>query len=175
MSSLLDISGTLRNYFTLNNKATIHQGNGEPSNDLGNVSDIYIDLSNGCSYIKEVSNQWKKIVTETQLSTVFVFKGSKEYYSQLPTSGNKTGDIYNIINADVEHGINAGDNVAWEEDHWEKLGGVIDLSKFKLGNLSDVSLTNLVDGQGIKYDAQSGQWINGEVGKSVVATIKYYV
>lgn len=55
---------------------------------------------------------------------VYTYKGQKENYSDLPTSGNELGDVWNIKNADEEHGIRAGDNVAWnEEEEWDNIAG----------------------------------------------------
>ena len=62
------------------------------------------------------------------LSTVYIFKGSVTTYADLPATGQKIGDVYNIENADSIHSIAAGDNVAWEGGNWEKLGGSIDLT-----------------------------------------------
>lgn len=47
------------------------------------------------------------------LSTVYIFKGSVTTYADLPATGQKIGDVYNIENADSIHSIAAGDNVAW--------------------------------------------------------------
>lgn len=73
------------------------------------------------------------------------YKGSVENYSDLPTNP-ENGDMYNIANGDIEHQINAGDNVVWVEDSkiWDNLGGFIDLTKLQVmmdfpNWLSDVS------------------------------------
>lgn len=58
------------------------------------------------------------------LDKIYNYKGQKENYSDLPTSGNKIGDVWNIKNADEEQHIKAGDNVAWnEENAWDILSG----------------------------------------------------
>lgn len=68
------------------------------------------------------------LASTEDISTVYSYKGTVSTYSNLPSSGNKTGDVYNIEKADSTHGIKAGDNVAWDGSDWDKLGGDIDLS-----------------------------------------------
>ena len=84
---------------------------------------------------------YTKPEVDNLVSSVYKYKGTKEYYSQLPTENNVEGDVWNIINADPEHNIKAGDNVAWvgekitpEEEvipaHWDVLAGIIDLTNY---------------------------------------------
>ena len=61
-------------------------------------------------------------------TTALTYKGTVDTYSALPTEGMKTGDVYNVTAADAEHGINAGDNVAYNGTGWDNLAGVVDLS-----------------------------------------------
>lgn len=68
--------------------------------------------------------------TKSEMASVLTYKGSKDTYAELPTSGNKIGDVRNIVNADPTHGVKAGDNVAWDGTAWDVLGGVIDLSAY---------------------------------------------
>ena len=67
------------------------------------------------------------------VSKAVKYRGSVDNYSDLPTNPND-GDMYNIVNADVEHQINAGDNVVWVADQkiWDNLGGFIDLSQLQV-------------------------------------------
>ena len=67
------------------------------------------------------------------VSKAVKYKGSVENYSDLPTNP-EDGDMYNIENADIEHQINAGDNVVWVADKgiWDNLGGFIDLSQLQV-------------------------------------------
>lgn len=67
---------------------------------------------------------------ESKISTVYKYKGSVDNYSDLPTENNQVGDVYNIVNADPTHDIQAGDNVAWNGTTWDKLGGDVDLSNY---------------------------------------------
>ena len=63
------------------------------------------------------------------LSKIMVYQGSVDNYSDLPTSP-QVGYSYNIKNADKEHGVNAGDNVVWNGEDWDNLGGAVDMSLF---------------------------------------------
>lgn len=67
------------------------------------------------------------------VSKAVKYRGSVDNYSDLPTNPND-GDMYNIVNADIEHQINAGDNVVWVADTqiWDNLGGFIDLSQLQV-------------------------------------------
>lgn len=56
------------------------------------------------------------------------YKGTKDSYDQLPSSGNKKGDVWNVVAA---HGTTpAGTNYAWDDTKWDPLGGTIDLSGY---------------------------------------------
>lgn len=61
-------------------------------------------------------------------TSALIYKGTVASYSELPTEGMKTGDVYNITAADNEHNINAGDNVAYNGTGWDNLAGIVDLS-----------------------------------------------
>ena len=58
------------------------------------------------------------------------YAGSVDNYSDLPTVGVNTGDVWNIVNADTAHQIKAGDNVIWNGKAWDNLSGFIDLSNY---------------------------------------------
>lgn len=78
----------------------------------------------------KVANTYTKAEVDSKVSAVMRYKGSKDTYAELPTEGNIVGDVWNVANADAEHGIKAGDNVAWNETGWDVLGGVVDLSGY---------------------------------------------
>lgn len=56
------------------------------------------------------------------LSSTYKFKGSVASYSNLPTSGNVTGDVWNVEDT--------GMNYAWTGTAWDSLGSIIDLSAY---------------------------------------------
>lgn len=70
--------------------------------------------------------------TKTELtsavSSVYKYKGTKATYADLPSSGNTTGDVWNVT---ASHGnVPAGTNWAWNGSAWDALGGEIDLSGY---------------------------------------------
>ena len=64
----------------------------------------------------------------TKLTGVMKYAGQVNNYSDLSDVTKNTGDVWNIVNADPEHGIKAGDNVAWNGTDWDDLSGTVDLS-----------------------------------------------
>lgn len=78
----------------------------------------------------DYNNPHKVTAAQLGLATVYKYKGSVETYADLPTSGQKVGDVYNVETADPDHGIKAGDNVAWDGAQWDILGGNHDLSGY---------------------------------------------
>lgn len=67
---------------------------------------------------------------KSDISNIYKFKGTKTNYADLPTTDRVIGDVWNITNADAEHGIKAGDNVAWNGTVWDNLSGTVDLSAY---------------------------------------------
>ena len=76
------------------------------------------------------SDVYTKKEVDGLVSTVYNYRGSKDNYNDLPTEGQKLGDVWNIVNADPVHGISAGDNVAWNGEGWDKLAGTVDLAGY---------------------------------------------
>ena len=58
------------------------------------------------------------------------YVGQVDNYNDLADVTKNKGDVWNIVNADSEHGIKAGDNVAWNGTDWDNLSGVVDLSAY---------------------------------------------
>lgn len=72
----------------------------------------------------------KTLVDELKASVAAAldYKGTKDTYEELPTKGNKKGDVWNVVAA---HGTTpAGTNYAWDGAAWDPLGGTIDLSGY---------------------------------------------
>lgn len=78
----------------------------------------------------DYDNPHKVTAAQLGLATVYKYKGSVETYANLPTSGQQVGDVWNVETADPDHGIKAGDNVAWDGAQWDILGGNHDLSGY---------------------------------------------
>lgn len=73
-----------------------------------------------------------KSYTDTQinakLSSALKYKGSKDTYADLPKTGNKVGDVWNVVAA--YGNAHAGTNWAWNGTVWDPLGGTIDLTNY---------------------------------------------
>lgn len=78
----------------------------------------------------DYDNPHKVTAAQLGLATVYKYKGSVETYADLPTSGQQVGDVYNVKQADPDHNIEAGDNVAWDGTAWDILAGDTDLSGY---------------------------------------------
>ena len=77
----------------------------------------------------------------SDISAAYIYKGSVNAFSNLPTSGYEVGDVWNIKTAggtdETGTAIKAGDNVVYVEDTetpensgWDALGGTTDLSGY---------------------------------------------
>lgn len=86
--------------------------------------------NNLATHEADFSNPHKVTAEQLGLTTVYQYKGSVATYADLPTTGQKVGDVYNVETADPDHGIKAGDNVAWDGAQWDILGGNHDLSGY---------------------------------------------
>lgn len=89
------------------------------------------------------NNPHKVTAEQLGLATVYTYKDSVATYADLPTIGQKIGDVYNVETADPGHGIKAGDNVAWNGTKWDVLAGNHDLSGYAtLAGDNDFTGTN---------------------------------
>lgn len=98
---------------------------------LGNAEGDIMTVKNALDAHKaDYNNPHKVTAAQLGLATVYKYKGSVETYADLPTSGQKVGDVYNVKQADPDHNIEAGDNVAWDGTTWDILAGDTDLSGY---------------------------------------------
>ena len=87
---------------------------------------------------KKFDDYYTKTDIDGKLGSTFTYKGSVETYTDLPTEGNKVGDVWNIKSVGStastdRYGttIKAGDNVVWGEVDetvaagWDVLSGVM--------------------------------------------------
>lgn len=75
---------------------------------------------------------------KTAVASAYKYKGSVDTEDDLPTTGQVTGDVYNIVgNSSYGRG---GMNVAWNGDSWDALGSNVDLSNYV--TTSDSRLSN---------------------------------
>ena len=101
-----------------------------------------------------IMDAYTKSETDAKISSVYRYRGSVETYADLPTEGQKEGDVWNIASADTAHGINAGDNVAWTADGtWDALSGQVDLTPFALK--TDAATDHDHDGTYIKTSGET--------------------
>lgn len=83
----------------------------------------------------------KTLVDELKASVAAAldYKGTKDTYEELPTEGNKKGDVWNVVGA---HGsIPAGTNYAWDGTQWDPLGGTVDLSGYYTKSQVDAAIS----------------------------------
>lgn len=106
------------------------------------------------------------------VGTSFKVKGCKDNYSDLPTTGNAVGDVWNIKNEFTIEGEGkypAGSNVVWVAEHkdgstthaahWDVLGGTYDLSVYKTKQ-DAVTVSGLAAGKTITALSQDA---NGKI------------
>lgn len=99
--------------------------------------------NNLATHEADFSNPHKVTAEQLGLTTVYQYKGSVATYADLPTTGQKVGDVWNVETADPDHGIKAGDNVAWDGAQWDTLGGNHDLSGYaKLNSANTFTASN---------------------------------
>ena len=72
----------------------------------------------------------KTLVDElrSSVASALDYKGTKDTYEELPSEGNKKGDVWNVVAA--HETTPAGTNYAWDGAKWDPLGGTIDLSGY---------------------------------------------
>ena len=81
---------------------------------------------------------------------LYKYKGSVDYYADLPTSWMKIWDTYNVVNAFTKDGKDypAWTNVAWTGTDWDPLWWSIDLSDYQ---------KKLVEWDGIDLDQDTNE------------------
>lgn len=116
--------------------------------------------------VSSIASSIASSMIDARLTSVYTYKGSVENYSSLPNSDQKVGDTYNVRNADDEHGIKAGDNVAWNGTGWDDLSGQVDLTSYALKE--DAATDHNHDGQYLKL---SGGTVTGTVYATVMSAV----
>ena len=145
------LSEVASNYY---NKTEI-DGQFETTN--GNVTQLGTRIGNAETAISGLSGSVTsmsanvKSYIDDKLSVVYKFKGTKETYAQLPTTGNENGDVWNVESAQGTMGepgyVPAGTNYAWnaDESEWDALGGTIDLSVYATSADTDALQTQITN------------------------------
>lgn len=70
----------------------------------------------------DASDTYTKAEVDAKVSSALIFKGSVATYDDLPTEGNITGDMWNVLDT--------GANYAWTGEAWDKLSETIDLTPY---------------------------------------------
>lgn len=120
---------------------------------------------------KAVVDYLQNYAKKSDISAVYKYKGTKTNYSELTTSGNNIGDVWNITNADTTNHIKAGDNVVWDGNKWDNLSGTVDLSNY-LQKGGKQTTTSTADGGSNVYTFKDGSTItvkNGSKGSTGAA------
>lgn len=71
---------------------------------------------------------------KSDLTNVYRYKGSKATYSQLPTSGNVVGDVWDVV---ADNGMNYG----WNGSAWDPLGQVFTISYMTNAEIDEILST----------------------------------
>lgn len=107
----------------------------------------------------------------TKLTGVMKYAGQVDNYSDLADVTKNKGDVWNIVNADSEHGIKAGDNVAWNGTDWDDLSGYVDLSAFaQKGDYQKVITSATANGATITFNHKDGTTSTATVNNVASAT-----
>lgn len=87
-------------------------------NDIDDLGDQVAEIE---TKIPESASTENPLVTRSEISSVYKFKGSVATYNDLP-AGATVGDVYNVTDT--------GANYAWDGSAWDKLSETVDLSSY---------------------------------------------
>lgn len=73
---------------------------------------------------------------KSDIVNMYKYKGSVASAGNLPTTGQKTGDVYNIESASIYGG--AGANVAWNGSAWDSLGEIFTVTAITNAQLDSI-------------------------------------
>ncbi len=94
------------------------------------------------------SKGWANVAKQyaESIGTALKYKGSVASYSDLPSTGQEIGDMWNVLDT--------GKNYAWTGTEWDDLAGVVDLSAYRTAAAQDIidsgKQATLVSGTNIK-------------------------
>lgn len=111
----------------------------------GSVAKQIYDVSTELTQkITDVSTALDSAVNEklSKLTNVYIYKGSKDTYAELPSSTDVSiGWVYNVVAANGN--TPAGTNYAWNGESWDALGGDVDLSAYALKTEVSTGIENV--------------------------------
>lgn len=116
-------------YFATDTKKIIMNGAEYGGDSKKKVSNVELNANaNGIVITYTDSTSTTLLLGKATVTAALDYKGTKDTYEELPTEGNKKGDVWNVVAA---HGTTpAGTNYAWDGAAWDPLGGTIDLSGY---------------------------------------------
>lgn len=117
-----NLANALKYEMAINDSGFIFKGTGGTSYSLYKDLTSFVDLS---PYAKKAD-----------IVGTYKYKGSVDTASALPTSGQTTGDVYNIV-ASSSYGP-AGCNVAWNGSDWDSLGGIFTITSISNSELDTI-------------------------------------
>lgn len=124
------------------------------SGELNKIESITID-----GHIQNVTNKNADLdlsayAKKKDITRVFRYKGTVIWTSQLPTTGQEVGDVYNVRMSDnigiLNQDLNPGDNVVWTGSDWDVLAGIYD---YILEPATTTKLGGIIVGEGLGIDA----------------------
>lgn len=114
----------------------------------------------------------KKYV-DTAVASVYKVKGTKATKADLPTTGNTTGDVWNVTAASGTLGssdyVPAGTNYVWTGSAWDALGGTVDLSTYATNTDLSAATTRIGTLEGKLADGVVNTFA-GKTGKITINT-----
>lgn len=90
-------------------------------------------IANDSNFVS--SDTLKNYALKSDVASAVIYKGSVDNYSDLPSTGVQVGWMYNIVNADPTHEINAGDNVVYNGNTWDNYNGLITIDSATDGDI----------------------------------------
>lgn len=90
-------------------------------------------IANDSNFVS--SDTLKNYALKSDVASAVLYKGSVDNYSDLPSTGVQVGWMYNIVNADQTHEINAGDNVVYNGNTWDNYNGLITIDSATDGDI----------------------------------------
>ena len=140
MKKLIDLQGLttflgeIRRIFATKTELTGYQPKGEYVT-TENANTTYAKKAELTGYQPKgeyvtVSSANETFAKKADMTKAMNYRGTVDTFSALPKTGVQIGDMYNVSAADSGRGIKAGDNVVYNGNDWDNMGGTIDLSSY---------------------------------------------
>lgn len=100
------------------------------------LTEVSMEARSATEIANEAYNALANYALKSDIVGTYKYKGSVATASTLPTSGQTTGDVYNIV-ASSSYGP-AGCNVAWNGEAWDSLGGIFTITSISNSELDTI-------------------------------------